>query len=170
MPPRGQRHQQLGKQPRFPSCWQSAQGGPGEWLRENTGVCTEWKFECSGQRVGMLVCMSSSLWPYGLQPNRLLCPWDSPSKNTGMGCHFLLQGSPPPKDWTHVSCMGLIFTTVPPTQYIYWISNIKVKYYICTTEHMWNNFVLFHLGFCNIFCAAAQLQTLRLHFLSLNRL
>ena len=28
---------------------------------------------------------------YGLQPARLLCPWDSPSKNTGVGCHFLLQ-------------------------------------------------------------------------------
>ena len=31
-------------------------------------------------------------WPYGLQPARLLCPWDSPGKNTGVGCHFLLQG------------------------------------------------------------------------------
>ena len=26
------------------------------------------------------------------QPARLLCPWDSPGKNTGVGCHFLLQG------------------------------------------------------------------------------
>ena len=25
------------------------------------------------------------------QPTRLLCPWDSPDKNTGVGCHFLLQ-------------------------------------------------------------------------------
>ena len=25
------------------------------------------------------------------QPTRLLCPWDSPGKNTGIGCHFLLQ-------------------------------------------------------------------------------
>ena len=25
-------------------------------------------------------------------PTRLLCPWDSPGKNTGVGCHFLLQG------------------------------------------------------------------------------
>ena len=25
-------------------------------------------------------------------PVRLLCPWDSPGRNTGMGCHFLLQG------------------------------------------------------------------------------
>ena len=27
------------------------------------------------------------------QPTRLLCPWDSPGKNTGVGCHFLLQGN-----------------------------------------------------------------------------
>ena len=25
------------------------------------------------------------------QPTRLACPWDSPGKNTGVGCHFLLQ-------------------------------------------------------------------------------
>ena len=35
--------------------------------------------------------VSDSLWPYG-QPSRLLRPWDSPGKNTGVGCHFLLQG------------------------------------------------------------------------------
>ena len=28
----------------------------------------------------------------GLQPTRLICPWDSPGKNTGLGCHALLQG------------------------------------------------------------------------------
>ena len=32
-----------------------------------------------------------SLQPHGLQPTRLLCPWDSPGKNTGVGCRFLLQ-------------------------------------------------------------------------------
>ena len=32
-----------------------------------------------------------SLWPYGLWTARLLCPWNSLSKNTGMGCHSLLQ-------------------------------------------------------------------------------
>ena len=30
-----------------------------------------------------------------LQPTRLLCPWNSPGKNTGMGCHSLLQGDLP---------------------------------------------------------------------------
>ena len=34
--------------------------------------------------------MSDSLQPHG--PARLLCPWDSPGKNTGMRCHFFLQG------------------------------------------------------------------------------
>ena len=36
--------------------------------------------------------MSDSFRPQGLEAARLLCPWDSPSKNTGVGCHFLLQG------------------------------------------------------------------------------
>ena len=36
--------------------------------------------------------MPDSLWPHGLQPTRLLCPWDFPGKNTGVGCHALLQG------------------------------------------------------------------------------
>ena len=36
--------------------------------------------------------MSKSLPPHGLQPARLLCPWDSPGKNTGMDSHSLLQG------------------------------------------------------------------------------
>ena len=36
--------------------------------------------------------MSNSLQPYGPEPARLLCPWDSPGKNTGVECHALLQG------------------------------------------------------------------------------
>ena len=44
------------------------------------------------------VCMlshsvaSDSLQPHGLSPARLLCPWNFLGKNTGVGCHFLLQG------------------------------------------------------------------------------
>ena len=40
-----------------------------------------------GQKV-----VSDSLRPYGLQSARLLCPWDPLGKNTGVGCHALLQG------------------------------------------------------------------------------
>ena len=35
--------------------------------------------------------MSNSVRPHRRQPTRLCCPWDSPGKNTGVGCHFLLQ-------------------------------------------------------------------------------
>ena len=35
--------------------------------------------------------MSDSVRPQGRQPTRLPRPWDSPGKNTGVGCHFLLQ-------------------------------------------------------------------------------
>ena len=43
------------------------------------------------------VCVSNSLKPHELQPARLPYPWDSPSNNTGVGCHFLLQGIFPPQ-------------------------------------------------------------------------
>ena len=36
--------------------------------------------------------VSDSLWPRGLWPTRLLSPWDSPGKNTGVSCHTLLRG------------------------------------------------------------------------------
>ena len=35
--------------------------------------------------------MSDSVRPYGQQPTKLLCPQDSPGKNTGVDCHFLLK-------------------------------------------------------------------------------
>ena len=36
--------------------------------------------------------MFDSLRPYGPYPTRLLCPWESPGKKTGVGSHSLLQG------------------------------------------------------------------------------
>ena len=57
--------------------------------------------------------MSSSLRPYGLQPTRLPWPWDSPGKNTGVGCHALFQGifltqgwNPSPMDWGRLQAMS----------------------------------------------------------------
>ena len=40
----------------------------------------------------IIIIVFDCLRPQGLQPIRPLCPWDSPGKNTGVGCHFLLQG------------------------------------------------------------------------------
>ena len=47
--------------------------------------------------------VSDSLQHHGLQPARLLCPWDSPGKNTGVGCHSLPQGI----FWTQGSNLSL---------------------------------------------------------------
>ena len=49
--------------------------------------------------VCVLICsvVFDSLQPRGLPPARLLCPWDFPGKNTGVGCHSLLQGLPDPR-------------------------------------------------------------------------
>ena len=45
-----------------------------------------------------------SLWdPLDCGPPRLLCPLDFPGKNTGVGCHFLLQGIVLTQCWTWVS-------------------------------------------------------------------
>ena len=46
--------------------------------------------QCSA--VHAVSVMSESLWPHGLEPTRFLHPWNSPGKNRGVGCHFLLQG------------------------------------------------------------------------------
>ena len=58
--------------------------------------------------------MPNSLWPHGLQPTRLLCPGDFPGKDTGVGCHFLLQGIFP----THGLNLGL----PDCRQILYWLS------------------------------------------------
>ena len=54
-----------------------------DWATELT-----WQVKCVVRRS----VVSDSLRPQGLQPTRLLCSWDFPSKNIGVGCHFLLQG------------------------------------------------------------------------------
>ena len=61
--------------------------------------------------------MSNSLQPSGQEPTRLLCPWDSPGKNTGVASPDL-QGSSWPKVQTHVSCLlhwqaGSLSLTLP---------------------------------------------------------
>ena len=51
------------------------------------GVCM--CASCCCRQVASVV--SDSVQPHGLQLTRLLRPWDSPGKNPGVGCHFLLQ-------------------------------------------------------------------------------
>ena len=55
-----------------------------------------------------------TLWPHGLWPARLLCPWDFPGKNTGVGCYFLLQGTFPTQG-SNLSLVSPAFRQTLPT-------------------------------------------------------
>ena len=58
--------------------------------------------------------MSDSLQPHGLWPARLLCPWISPGKNTGVGSHSFLQGICLTQDQTWVFCIAGRFLQSEP--------------------------------------------------------
>ena len=60
--------------------------------------------------------VSDSFPPHGLQPTRLLCPWNSPGQNTGVRCHSLLQGIFP----TQRSYPGLLHRR----QILYYLSHV----------------------------------------------
>ena len=58
--------------------------------------------------------MSDSVWPHRRQPTMLPCPWDSPGKNTGVGCHLLLQCmkvKSETKSLSHVLLLAMSWTT-----------------------------------------------------------
>ena len=58
--------------------------------------------------------MPDSLQPHGLQPIRLLYPWDIPGRNTRVGCHFLFQGI--------FLTKGLNWGLLHCRQILYWLS------------------------------------------------
>ena len=50
---------------------------------------------CARARARARLAMSNAPRPHWTVAHQLLCPWDFPGKNTGVGCHFLLQGTFP---------------------------------------------------------------------------
>ena len=56
--------------------------------------------------------VSDSLRPQGLLPTRLLCPWNCPGKNIGVGCRSFLQGIFLTRDQTWFSCIAGRFFTI----------------------------------------------------------
>ena len=60
-------------------------------LNSNDLSCVAPSLKVKHERVNCSV-LSDSLQPHGLGLTRLLCPWDSLGRNTGVGCHSLLQG------------------------------------------------------------------------------
>jgi len=64
--------------------------------------------------------LSDSSISWTVDPTRILCPWDSPGKNTGVGCHALLQGifptqgSNPGIKLRSLSCWHILYNLNPP--------------------------------------------------------
>ena len=101
-------------------------------LQNNQMVQVPFNYDMTeGRRVTIHVCvcvcvsaellqLCLTLWAYGLQPTRLLCPWDSPGNNTEVSCCallqgiFLTQGSNPHLLW-HISCIGRWVLTTSTT-------------------------------------------------------
>ena len=87
--------------------------------------------------------MSDSLWPQGLQPARLLCPWNSPGQNTGMGSCSLFSGIFP----TEISNPGLLHCT----QILYHLSHQGSPLSIRYTNRVYiYQYINFHWYFLNI--------------------
>ena len=90
--------------------------------------------------------MSDSLRPHGLYPTRLPHPWDFLGKNTGVGCHFLLQGI----FLTHGSNPCLLYCRQTLYHLSHQSTDIKKKYkyvlfYICYGIVILNEVILLKL-------------------------
>ena len=91
---------------------QSGSRNAGKWRFALRISATPWKWKI-GHRCSVI---SDSLRPHGLLPTRLLCPWNSPGQNTGVGSCSLLQGISQPRDRTQVSHIAGRFFTVWATR------------------------------------------------------
>ena len=89
-----------------------------KWYKKRWSVHVCW-MECNiltyNESVSCWV-VSDFLRVYGLQPTRLLCPWDSPGKNTGVDCHFRFQGIFPIQRLNLISCSAGRFYTIWATR------------------------------------------------------
>ena len=87
---------------------------------------------CACECMPSCIQLFATLWTAA---HRVLCPWDSPGKNTGVGCHTLFQGIFPTRDQSPVSCITclgrqVLYTSATwkaHTGYLEW-SNRKVHW------------------------------------------
>ena len=84
------------------------------------------------------------LQPHGIQPFKLLYSWDSPGRNTGVGCHALLQGIFLTQELNHfcyLSCIGRwdlyhkCHLDSPGTYIFKWQFNVEI-----TLQSFWKDF------------------------------
>ena len=86
--------------------------------------------------------VSNSLWPHGLWSTKLLCTWNSPGKNTGVGCHAPLHGIFPTQGSnSHLLCLlhwqaGLLSVAPPRNSKAFIFLSIFIR---ISKQSKWSN-------------------------------
>ena len=75
---------------RFENRFENKNALPKKTYRQKISIWKRFSTSYSIMQCEVTSVMSDSVWPRRQQPTRLPRPWDSPAKNTGVGCHFLL--------------------------------------------------------------------------------
>ena len=77
--------------------------------------------------------VSDSLRPHGLQPTRLLSPWDFPGKSTGVGCHCLL------RLYMHIT---LNIYMADPWKTQVWTIQVHLYRFFFSSKHILQNYTI----------------------------
>ena len=98
-----------------------------KWTKRNTEtfINSAWIRYCISHSVA-----SDSLPPHGLDPAKLLCPWDFPGISTELCCHSLLQGIFLTRDQTWISHTAGRFFTI-------WATREAQDYHMTQKFHTW---------------------------------
>ena len=116
----------------------------------------------------LLLC-PTLVWPHKWQPTRLRRPWDSPGKNTGVGCHFLLQCMKVKSEWRSSVDLAKIWLLRLAFLWTWWYCNLITTSY--TNNLFFNLFsvskLFISLSLCYTMTLSMLLATLLIIFLSL---
>ena len=93
--------------------------------------------------LSLVIKACPTLRPHGLEPTRLLCPWNFPSKNTGVGCQTPLQGICPmqglnPRLLPLLHCRSSFFTAELDKRAPYWPTTTRNN----PTRHTYSGYLV----------------------------
>ena len=137
--------------------------------------------------------MSDSSRPHGLQPTRLLHPWDFPGKSTGVGCHRLLRPGFPthhqflelvklmsiervmPSNHLILGCCSLLFlpSIIPSIRVFSNESALRIRWpkywsfsFIISPSNEYSGLISFRMDWLDLLAVHGTLKSLRQHLSS----
>ena len=113
--------------------------------------------------------MSDSMQPHRQQPTRLRHPWDSPGKNTGVGCHFLLQCMKV-KSESEITQLCLTLRNPMdcslPGSSIHGIFQARVLEWVAIAFSEYSGLISFRIGWLDLLAIQGTLKSLLQHYSS----